>query len=122
MKAFRDGENRVRIFRPYENAERMQRSADMALMPHVPVDIFVEAVRRAVQANLEFVPPRETGGALYIRPLLFGSGPRVQMGPSLEFTFIVFVMPVDPLYNLAVDALVIEDFDRSKKKKKILRI
>jgi branched-chain amino acid aminotransferase len=125
LKAFRDKEGRVRIFRPYNNAARMVRSAKIAYMPPVPEETFVEGVRRAVEANLEYVPPLETGGALYIRPLLYGSGPYIGMGAAPEFTFVVFVMPVGPFYSggiKPVDAIIIEDFDRSKvffiKKKK----
>lgn len=116
MKAFRDAEGRVRIFRPYVNAARMARSADMAFMPTIPEDLFVEGVRRCVEANLEYVPPKETGGSLYIRPLLFGSGPYIGMGAAPEFTFVVFAMPVGSFYTggvQPVDAIVIEDFDRS---------
>lgn len=116
MKAFRDAEGRVRIFRPYVNAARMAKSADMAFMPEIPEDIFVEGVRRCVEANLEYVPPKETGGALYIRPLLFGSGPYIGMGAASEFTFVVFAMPVGTFYPNGVqpvDAIVIEEFDRS---------
>ncbi|CAO0798521.1 unnamed protein product [Mucor circinelloides] len=116
MKAFRDAEGRVRIFRPYVNAARMARSADMAFMPTIPEDVFVEGVRRCVEANLEYVPPKETGGSLYIRPLLFGSGPYIGMGAAPEFTFVVFAMPVGSFYTggvKPVDAIVIEDFDRS---------
>ncbi|KAI8337100.1 branched-chain amino acid aminotransferase [Chlamydoabsidia padenii] len=116
LKAFRNKDGRVRIFRPRVNAERMQRSADMAYMPRVPIDIFEAAVRRTVEANLEFVPPKESGGSLYIRPVLFGSGPFIGMGPAPEFSFIVFGMPVGNYYKggvVPVDALVIEDFDRT---------
>lgn len=117
MKAFRDDEGRVRIFRPYVNAARMALSANKGFMPSVPEDLFVEGVRRTVEANLEFVPPKETGGSLYIRPLLFGSGPFIGMGAAPEFTFVVFAMPVGAFYAdgvKPVDALVIEDCDRSK--------
>lgn len=120
MKAFRDGEGRVRIFRPYVNAARMVLSADKGFMPAIPEELFVEGVRRTVEANLEYVPPKETGGSLYIRPLLFGSGPFIGMGAAPEFTFVVFAMPVGSFYTggvKPVDSLILEDCDRSKKKK-----
>ncbi|GAA5813185.1 hypothetical protein MFLAVUS_006659 [Mucor flavus] len=116
MKAFRDGEGRVRIFRPYVNAARMILSAEKAFMPAVPEELFVEGVRRTVEANLEYVPPKETGGSLYIRPLLFGSGPFIGMGAAPEFTFVVFAMPVGSFYTggvKPVDSLILEDCDRS---------
>ncbi|KAI8979905.1 branched-chain amino acid aminotransferase [Pilobolus umbonatus] len=119
LKAFRDSEGRVRIFRPQVNAERMIRSAEKGFMPHVPVDLFLDGVRRAVEANLEYVPPRDSDGSLYIRPLLFASGPFIGMGAPNEFTFVVFVMPVGSFYKNGVkpvDALVVEDFDRSAPK------
>ncbi|KAI8365529.1 branched-chain amino acid aminotransferase [Blakeslea trispora] len=116
LKAFRDTEGRVRIFRPQANAARMVHSAEIGFMPNVPEEVFMEGVRRCVEANLEYVPPKESGGSLYIRPLLFGSGPYIGMGPAEEFTFVVFAMPVGSFYTggvKPVDAIVIEDFDRS---------
>lgn len=40
------------------------------MMPEVPTDPFVEAVKAVVKANHEYVPPYESGGSLYLRPLL----------------------------------------------------
>ncbi|KAI8876955.1 branched-chain amino acid aminotransferase [Backusella circina FSU 941] len=119
MKAFRDDEGRVRIFRPYDNASRMKRSAEFGFMPAVPEELFVEGVRRCVETNLEYIPPKETGGAFYIRPLLIGTGPFIGMGAATEFTYLVFGMPVGAFYTggvKPVDAIVIEDFDRSAPK------
>ncbi|KAJ2958633.1 hypothetical protein NQZ79_g5818 [Umbelopsis isabellina] len=116
LKAFRAKDGRIRVFRPQENAKRMNRSADMASMPEVPEHIFLEGIKKTVEANLEFVPPYGSGGSLYIRPLLFGSGPMIGLSPAPEFTFIVFGVPVGNYYKdgvKPVDALVIEDFDRS---------
>ena len=41
-------------------------------------NLFLEAVQKAMTANLDFIPPSgSTDGALYIRPLLYGSGPKL---------------------------------------------
>jgi hypothetical protein len=40
------------------------------------------------------VPPYGSGGALYLRPLLFGSGPRIGLQPAEEYTFLIMVVPV----------------------------
>ena len=42
-------------------------------------------VSRVVKANLEFVPPYGTGGSLYVRPLLFGSGAQIGVAPADEY-------------------------------------
>jgi branched-chain amino acid aminotransferase len=87
------------------------------MMQYPPHDLFLEAVNEAVRDNIEYVPPYGSGGALYIRPLLFGSGPRIGVAPSDEYTLLVMVIPVGDYYKggLAspVDGILITDFDRA---------
>ena len=63
------------------------------------------------------VPPYGSGGALYLRPLLFGSGPRIGLQPAEEYTFLIMVVPVGDYYKggLAkpVSGLIVEDYDRA---------
>lgn len=56
LKAFRSKEGIVRIFRPQENAKRINHSASFVSIPDVPSDMFIDAVKRCVAGNLEFVP------------------------------------------------------------------
>jgi branched-chain amino acid aminotransferase len=116
-KAFCHADGSVNVFRPDENAKRMQSSCERTMMPQVPTELFVNAVKAVVQDNIEYVPPYGSGGALYIRPLLFGSGPRIGVQPADEYTFLILVIPVGDYYKggLAspVNALLIEDFDRA---------
>jgi len=116
LKAFRRQDGKVSLFRPEENAKRMQTSAQRTCMAEVPVELFVDACTRAVKGNLEFVPPYGTGGSLYVRPLLFGSGPQIGVAPAEEYTFLVLVTPVGPYYKgglQAVKAIVLDDYDRA---------
>lgn len=118
LKAFCHNENNeVFIFRPQENAQRMQSSCRRVMMPELPTELFVQAVREVVRDNIEYVPPYGSGGALYIRPLLFGSGPRIGLQPADEYTFIILVMPVGDYYkgglSTPVHGMLIQDFDRA---------
>ncbi|KAL4884459.1 aminotransferase [Aspergillus karnatakaensis] len=115
LKAFRHaGDKKITIFRPDRNAARLQRSAAFISIPAVPEDLFLQAVELAVAANAEFVPPHETGAAMYIRPLVFGSSAQLGLSPPEEYTFVVFVMPTGVYHgSSAVDALILEDFDRA---------
>jgi branched-chain amino acid aminotransferase len=114
MKAFRRPDGNITVFRPDRNAVRMQRSADFISVPHVPEEHFLKCVKLAVGANAEYVPPHETGAAMYIRPLVFGSGAQLGLNPGDEYTFVVFVMPTGVYHGVhAVDALILEDFDRA---------
>jgi branched-chain amino acid aminotransferase len=114
MKAFRTPNSQIAIFRPDQNAKRIQHSATYISAPAVPEEHFVRCVTLAIASNAEYVPPYETGAAMYVRPLLFGSSAQLGLNPCDEYTFIVFVMPTGVYHGLhAVDALVLEEFDRA---------
>ena len=117
LKAFAHSDNSVHLFRPDENAARMQSSCRRTVMPELPTDLFVQAVEQVVIDNIEYVPPYGSGGALYIRPLLFGSGPRIGVQPAGEYTFICLVIPVGDYYvgglSQPVKCLLIDDYDRA---------
>ena len=116
LKAFRGKDGRIRIFRMKDNALRMQDSSEGTLMAKVPVEVFEEAVLKAVKLNERFVPPYESGASLYIRPVLFGSGPQVGVKPSDEYMFIVFVTPVGPYFKGGFQTtpfVIMREYDRS---------
>ena len=96
IKAFRGVDGKVRIFRPYAHAARMAAGARKLCLPMVSADEFVEACKAVVRRNLEFLPPYESQAALYIRPILFGTRPRLTVRPSSEAGFCVFATPVGP--------------------------
>ena len=99
LKAFKGKDGKIRIFRLDENAKRLQSSCRGTLMAELPIEKFEEAVIKAVKLNERFVPPYESGASLYIRPLLFGSGPQIGVHPSNEYLFVVMVMPVGPYFK-----------------------
>jgi len=116
LKAMTHPDGSVKIFRADENAKRINRSAARILMPEFPEERFVELCKEVVRDNLDFVPPYGTGGSLYLRPLLFGSGPRVGLQPADEYTLLVMVMPVADYYPggpQPITAVVIDDYDRA---------
>ena len=116
MKAFGCKDGKVRIFRPDENARRINASARHLLMPEFPVEKFVEAVKTVVKDNEDYVPPYGSGGSLYIRPVMFGTTPQVGVAPSKEYELVIMVMPVGAYYKggiKPVDAMISRDFDRA---------
>jgi branched-chain amino acid aminotransferase len=85
-------------------------------MAPVPAELFKQVIVKAVKLNQEFVPPYGTGASLYIRPMLFGSGPEVGVRPAKEYTFIVFVTPVGPYFKEGfnpVKIAIVRDSDRA---------
>lgn len=119
LKAFRGKDGKIRVFRFEENAKRLQRSAEGIMMQPVPTELFKEAMELAVNKNLRFVPPYETGSSLYIRPLLFGSGAKVGVSPADEYLFMIFVTPVGPYFKEGFNPVkmqIIRDYDRAAPK------
>ena len=116
LKAFRGKDNKIRIFRMDENAKRMQDSSVGTMMAILPVEKFEEAVVKAVKLNERFVPPYESGAALYIRPFLFGTGAQVGVKPASAYMFILFVTPVGPYFKGGFQTtpfVIMREFDRS---------
>lgn len=114
-KAYRKEDGRLLLFRPDQNAIRMQIGADRMCMPSPSVDQFIDAVKQTVLANKRWVPPAGKG-SLYVRPLLIGSGPILGLAPALEYTFLVYASPVGNYYKegLAPLRLYVEDeFNRA---------
>ena len=116
MKAYRTKDGSVQLFRPDQNAKRLQRTSDRLLMPQVPTDMFVDAVKQVVRANEEYVPPYGTGGTLYIRPLLLGVGDIIGVKPADEYIFTVFAMPVGNYFKgglIPTNFIVSDKYDRA---------
>ena len=73
LKAFHNKNNKIHVFNGERNADRLRAGANRLGLQDVPVELFNEAVDRAIEANVEYIPPLGTGGSLYIRPFLFGT-------------------------------------------------
>lgn len=99
LKAFEGKDGKVRIFRPEENAYRMQHTSRGIMMPELPTELFLEAVERVVRLNSRFIPPYESGASLYLRPLMLGLGQQVGVKPAPEYMFVLFATPVGPYFK-----------------------
>jgi len=116
MKAYRSKSGEIKVFRPEMNARRINSGARRTMMAEIPEEMFLDAIRRVVKANEEFVPPYGTGATLYIRPLLIGSGPQIGVNPATEYIFIILVTPVGAYYKgglQPVHAMVLDEYDRA---------
>ena len=116
LKAYRCPDGKVRVFRPDENAARLQSTCRGILMPELPTEKFIEMVEKVVRLNERFIPPYESGATLYVRPLLIGTSAQVGVHPSEEYLFLIFVTPVGPYFKggFATNPyVIIREYDRS---------
>ncbi|UDQ97912.1 branched-chain amino acid aminotransferase [Lentisphaerota bacterium WC36G] len=116
LKAFRCKDGKVKVFRPQENAKRMNLTNNHLLMPEIPEAMFLEALENVVRENIEFVPPYGTGGALYIRPLTIGTTAQIGIAAAADYEFIMLATPVGPYYKggiKPVRAMISDAYDRA---------
>jgi len=115
LKAYRRKDNRIQLFRVKDNAERFQMSANHMMMPLVPIDNFIDAVKKVVLANIDFIPPYGNNESLYIRPFLIGVGDNLGLRPAPEYIFSIIVSPVGSYFNGLVKPvdLLVSEYDRA---------
>ncbi|MEQ8196595.1 MAG: branched-chain amino acid aminotransferase [Clostridiaceae bacterium] len=115
LKAYRTKEGKIQLFRADENAKRMNKSCRRLLMPEIPVEKFIDAVKKVVKANEAYVPPYGTGATLYIRPFVIGVGDNIGVKPAPEYMFVIFCMPVGPYFKGGMTPVnfMIADYDRA---------
>jgi branched-chain amino acid aminotransferase len=115
LKAYKTEDGRVVTFRPDQNAKRMFNSAKRIEMPPVPEEMFMRAVDEVVSANKDWIPPFESGGALYLRPYLFATGEVIGVKPADEYQFRLFGTPVGNYFKNGVKpiSICVSDFDRA---------
>nr|XP_043636683.1 branched-chain-amino-acid aminotransferase 2, chloroplastic-like [Erigeron canadensis] len=109
-KAYRGDDGRIFLFRPEQNAIRMQIGAERMCMQSPSVQQFVDAVKQTALANKRWIPPPGKG-SLYLRPLLIGTGPILGLSPAPEYTFLVYASPVGNYFKdgMAPLNLYVED-------------
>lgn len=107
MKAQRTKQNELVLFRPLENAIRCKESCERLCIPPYDPQKFVYWVKQVVKANADYVPPYGKG-ALYIRPIIFGSGPILGVAPAPSYTMIIFVIPVGPYFKEGFNPIKLE--------------
>ncbi|XP_060971759.1 branched-chain amino acid aminotransferase 2, chloroplastic [Cannabis sativa] len=93
LKAYRREDGGIQVFRAEQNALRMKLGAERLCMPSPSIHQFLHALKLTVLANNRWVPPPGKG-ALYLRPMLMGSGAVLGLAPAPEYTFLIYASPV----------------------------
>ena len=119
LKAFRQKDGRIAMFRPEENAARMQMTAKFLCIPCPDEKMFIDMCEDCVRGNLEFLPPYGQGASMYVRPLLVGMHPQMQLVPYPEAVFAVMCAPVGSYYGSHLKscaAVIPGNYDRAAPK------
>ena len=98
MKAYHTVDGKIQLFRPYENAKRMNSSAERLCLPQLPEDDFVEAVTALVNIDRDWVPTAP-GTSLYVRPFMIGDDHTLGVHGVHHAMFMVILCPVGSYYK-----------------------
>jgi len=109
LKAYGSCDKNAYLFRPQKNAERIQNGCKRLCIPPLPSEIFLQAVFEVAKANKEYIPPYQedclSQGALYLRPVVWGTGPVLGVSPAPSYTFITYACPVGPYFRSGFDSI-----------------
>ena len=97
MKAYRTADGSVQLFRPYDNARRMNDSCERLCIPKIPEELFVEGVKALVKTDVDWVPS-EPDTSLYIRPFVIATDASLGVHASHTYIFCVICCPVGAYY------------------------
>ena len=112
MKAYKNEQGEIFLFRPEENAKRMNISAKRLCMPEIPEELFIDAIKQLVEIDSGWVPAVE-GCSLYIRPFLFASEELLGVRPADEYKFMIFTAPVNGYYSEDIHVKIETEYSRA---------
>jgi branched-chain amino acid aminotransferase len=92
LKAYRQPDGGVALFRPERNAARMAASCRRLALPEFPEDAFVEACELLVTTDRDWVPSGE-GASLYLRPFVWATEIGLGVRPSETALFQLIASP-----------------------------
>lgn len=112
MKAYKDADGQILLFRPLENQKRINISAKRLAMPELPESYFMEGLKALLKLDSDWIPT-QNGSSLYIRPFIFASGNGFHASPADEYKFIIACSPSGAYFSGKVKVLIEQKYSRS---------
>ena len=112
MKAFKDNNGGVWLFRPEQNAKRINKSAERLAIPTFPEELFLDGLKKLISLDKEWVKGG-VGKSLYVRPFVFASEAGVQAAAASEYRFMIICAPVTSYYGGDVRVKIADHYSRA---------
>ncbi|MHC2992491.1 branched-chain amino acid aminotransferase [Pontibacter sp. HJ8] len=112
MKAYRNAESDILLFRPLDNFKRLNISAERMCIPELPEELFMQGLEQLLRLDAAWVPPT-AGCALYLRPFIFATDEFIGVRPSSNYRFVVFTCPVGAYYGQPLRVAIEPNYVRS---------
>lgn len=112
MKAYRSPKGEVLLFRPKDNWERLNVSAERMCMPTISEEIFMEGLTKWLKLDAAWVSDAP-GTSLYIRPFMIATDHFLGVKPSRNYSFIIYGCPVNAYYSHPLKIKVEREYVRA---------
>ncbi len=112
MKAYKNADGEVNIFRPIENFKRINKSAIRMAMPEIPEEIFMGGLTELLKLDSAWIPTSDSG-SLYIRPFLIATDEAIGVKASETYKFIIITCPAGKYYSEPIKVLIETNFFRA---------
>ena len=112
MKAYKDENGRIWLFRPQENQKRLNISAKRLAMPELPEEYFMEGLSALLKLEKNWIPTTKDS-SMYIRPFMFASGTGFHASPAKKYTFVIACSPSGPYFGGKIKVLIEEKYARA---------
>jgi branched-chain amino acid aminotransferase len=112
IKAYKNLQGEVNIFRPYENFKRFNISAERMEMPGISEEIFIEGMKELIKLDANWIP-NKPDHSLYIRPFMFSTDEMIGVRPSGKYKFMIILSPTGPYYASPMRIYVEEKYVRA---------
>ena len=114
MKAYKDQNDKIWLFRPKDNHDRIVKSSERLAMPGIPEEIFMKGLLKLIELDKDWVKPG-LGNSLYIRPFIFADQASVIASESDEYKFMIICAPANTYYTGDVKVKIEKSFSRASK-------
>ncbi len=112
MKATVNAERTPLLFRPEQNAKRLNFSARRMGMPEFPEELFLEGLKELVALDQGWIPPAENS-ALYLRPFMYADEPFIGMRAATHYKFMIIASPAGPFFSKPIKLYAETSFIRA---------
>ncbi len=112
MKAFKNKNGDICIFRPHKHSERLNKSLARMCMPEITEELFIQGLHAIVETDQAWIPTSE-GTSLYIRPVVFAYEPRLGVKIADHFKFFILTSPAGAYFSKPARLKVEETFVRA---------
>ncbi|HET9486400.1 MAG TPA: branched-chain amino acid aminotransferase [Chryseosolibacter sp.] len=106
MKAFKNKNGELNIFRPHKHLQRFNRSLERMCMPTIGEEMWLSGLQALIEVDHQWVPDVD-GSSLYVRPVMFATESRLGVKVSDQYKFVILTCPVGPYqakpYRLKVE-------------------